>query len=297
MSAAREVNAAWGAGRQLGGVDDAVFQLQPAGFDPGQVEQVVEQAKQGLAAGLDHRQALALDRRQLVADHGLRHADHPVQRRADLVAHGGQEGRLRQVRALGRLPRAVERRMGLGELAGRHQVPPRGQQGVGRQHHGAEGHHHLLRAREARQQHGHDHQHRRDRGGEHREGGLGTEGEGGRIDQQASPDDQRRELRAPGGRQPEQDAERQPEAAVEDRGGRKPQPLVAPSRMSPGERAGEDPDQAFAGELEASPHTRRSPSRAWPAPGKAPGPRPGFAPPPGSGSPGRRRRIRTVRGR
>ena len=82
-----------------------VGQLQLAGLDLGEVEHVVEHGQQ-LLAGLAHdRQPLALLVRQFAALHHLGHGQHAVQRRADLVAHVGQELRFGDVGRVGRVAR------------------------------------------------------------------------------------------------------------------------------------------------------------------------------------------------
>ena len=62
-----------------------------AGFDLGQVEDVVDHRKQVVRRLADPVQTLALRRRGLVLAQQVGHADHRVERRADLVAHVGQE--------------------------------------------------------------------------------------------------------------------------------------------------------------------------------------------------------------
>ncbi len=41
-------------------VNEAPLQIHPAGFDLGQIQQIVDQGKQVLAGSLDHRDALEL---------------------------------------------------------------------------------------------------------------------------------------------------------------------------------------------------------------------------------------------
>ena len=81
------------------------FQLEPARLDLREVQDVVDQGEQRLA-GLAHRlRVLALLRRQRRVEQQPRHADHPVHRRPDLVAHRRQELALRPARRLRRIPR------------------------------------------------------------------------------------------------------------------------------------------------------------------------------------------------
>ena len=82
-----------------------------AGFDPRQVEHLVDQPQQVLAA-LEHlldALAMALGQRLLlVALQQLREAEDRVERRAQLVAHRGQELALGGVRGLGQRARLAQ---------------------------------------------------------------------------------------------------------------------------------------------------------------------------------------------
>ncbi len=74
-----------------------------ARFDLGEIEDVVDHAEQ-VAPGAAHRQRpFALLRLQLALDQQLVHAEHAVHRRANLVAHGGEELALGLTGRLGRL--------------------------------------------------------------------------------------------------------------------------------------------------------------------------------------------------
>ena len=95
-----------GAAGQFGRVEGRGLQLQLPGFDLRQVEHVVENGQQGLAGLLDDLHPLALNRRQGLGGHDLGHAEDAVERGADLVAHGGQEGALGDVGGLGVVPGA-----------------------------------------------------------------------------------------------------------------------------------------------------------------------------------------------
>src|SRR5215475_11099162 len=73
------------------------LQLHPAGFDLGQIENVVDQGQQVLAGGVDVLQVLVLLLVELpehARRHDLREADDGVQRSPELVGHIGQELRL-----------------------------------------------------------------------------------------------------------------------------------------------------------------------------------------------------------
>ena len=82
-------------------VEVGVLQSQLAGLDLGQVEDVVDDRQQVLARGVDLGQALGLLRRGAGALQQVGQADDGVHRRADLVAHVGQEGALGPVGGLG----------------------------------------------------------------------------------------------------------------------------------------------------------------------------------------------------
>jgi len=75
-------------------VEGDVLQLQLTGLDLGVVEDVVDDGQEGLAAGADGVDVVALGggERGLVEERG--HADDAVHRGADLMAHGREEGAL-----------------------------------------------------------------------------------------------------------------------------------------------------------------------------------------------------------
>ena len=70
-------------------------------LQPGDVEDVVQQGQQRLAGLLQDAQPLGLRLGQGVGGHHLGHAQHAIQRRANLVTHIGQEARLGGVGGLG----------------------------------------------------------------------------------------------------------------------------------------------------------------------------------------------------
>jgi hypothetical protein len=74
------------------------------------VEDVVDHVEQRVAARPDHLGELPLLGRQLRPEQQVRHADHPVHRRSDLVAHRGEERALGLRRRLGLFARALELR-------------------------------------------------------------------------------------------------------------------------------------------------------------------------------------------
>ena len=99
-------------------VEVLLGQLQLAGLDLGEVEHVVEHRQQLLARLADHAQPLALRRRRRSPRcHHLGHGQHAVQRRADLVAHVGQELRLGDVGRVGRVARLHQVLERLAQLA------------------------------------------------------------------------------------------------------------------------------------------------------------------------------------
>ena len=81
------------------------FELHPVGLDLGQVEHVVEQGQQVLAGGVDLVEAGALLGLDGVAAQQVAQADDGVHRRANLVAHVGQESALGQVGGFGAFAR------------------------------------------------------------------------------------------------------------------------------------------------------------------------------------------------
>ena len=97
------------------------LELQLARLDLREVEDVVEDREQRLRRIAHRAEAVLLIRRQLgVQGHG-RHADDPVHRRADLVAHVRQELRFR---AVGRLRRFPQGCLGLELTPDYRRLPP-----------------------------------------------------------------------------------------------------------------------------------------------------------------------------
>ena len=85
------------------------LELHAPGLDLREVEDVVDDRQQRLAARADDRRLLALLGVEVAAQQQAAHADHRIHRRADLVAHGGEERALRGVRRVGgaRASRAI----------------------------------------------------------------------------------------------------------------------------------------------------------------------------------------------
>ena len=90
--------------QELDETDCARVQVELAGLDLGQIEHVVDQHQQMLAAVLDRAQAARLSIGQAgIALQDLGVAEHGVQWRSQLMAHAGQKDALRPVRDLGAL--------------------------------------------------------------------------------------------------------------------------------------------------------------------------------------------------
>ena len=84
-----------------GKMEIGAFQLHAAGFDLGQIEDVVDDAEQVPPGATDFFQPFGLFRCHAVALDEVRQADDGVHRCADLVAHVGQEAALCLVRGVG----------------------------------------------------------------------------------------------------------------------------------------------------------------------------------------------------
>ena len=106
---------------QLDGGEFDAFEVEAAGLDLGEVEDVVDDPQQRRRRIAHRAQRLALLERERRALQHVDHAQDAVHRRADLVAHGGQEGRLGLVGAFGvalRVDRRIagEPRLVVGDL-------------------------------------------------------------------------------------------------------------------------------------------------------------------------------------
>jgi hypothetical protein len=75
-------------------VERAALEVEPAGLDLREVEDVVDDGEERVPAGADDLGQVPLLGGQLGVEQELGHADDRVHRRADLVAHGGEEGAL-----------------------------------------------------------------------------------------------------------------------------------------------------------------------------------------------------------
>ncbi len=95
-------------------VERADLELEAAGVDLREVEDVVDDAEQRLAARADDLGELALARLQVGVEQQAAHPDHRVHRRADLVAHRRQERALGGVRLLGEAGLLLELREQVG---------------------------------------------------------------------------------------------------------------------------------------------------------------------------------------
>ncbi len=67
------------------------FQLEPAGLDPREVEEVVDDRQEARSGQPHDLGALGLLGREVGLEQQVRHPDHAIHRRPDLVAHGGQQ--------------------------------------------------------------------------------------------------------------------------------------------------------------------------------------------------------------
>ncbi|MNX75946.1 hypothetical protein D3C86_1074380 [compost metagenome] len=85
------------AARQALQIDGGGIELERAGLQPGEVQQVVDQAQQVLGRLLRRLGIGALGAVQLGPRQQAQHADHPVQRGAHLMAHQPQELLFRRV--------------------------------------------------------------------------------------------------------------------------------------------------------------------------------------------------------
>ena len=95
----------------LGRVDGDALELELARLDLGEVEDVVDDREQALARAGDDLGVAPLPDRQIRRRQELGHDQHAVHRRADLVAHGGEELGLRDVGGFRRL-------LGLAQIVG-----------------------------------------------------------------------------------------------------------------------------------------------------------------------------------
>ena len=72
-------------------IEILLLQLQAAGIDPGKIEDVVDDGQQQLAGAFDTAHVIHVARLERALLQQVRQADHAIERRADLVAHVGQE--------------------------------------------------------------------------------------------------------------------------------------------------------------------------------------------------------------
>ncbi len=98
-------------------IERARFELELAGLDFGEVENIVDDAEQGVAGELERLHIFPLLVREVGIETELAHSDDAVQRCPNLVAHVREELALRAVRAFGRRASGLEDLLGL--LVGR----------------------------------------------------------------------------------------------------------------------------------------------------------------------------------
>ena len=77
------------------------LKFESAGFDPGKVEDIVDDVEQGLAGAVHRLREAALTIRQPGSEQKLGHAEHAIHGRADFVTHVRKKLRLRPIRAFG----------------------------------------------------------------------------------------------------------------------------------------------------------------------------------------------------
>ncbi len=92
------------------------FEFELAGFDLRIVQQVVDHEEEGIGARLDDAGVFALAAVEVGVEQERRHADDAVHRRADFVAHIGQEFAPDPAGGVGLFPRIGERRAQFREL-------------------------------------------------------------------------------------------------------------------------------------------------------------------------------------
>ncbi len=91
---------------EIAQIEHRRVQLHLPGLDLGKVEDVVDDRKQRFGRGSDGLGKAALALVQRGAGEKFGHAEDAVHRRADLVAHVGEELGFRTARILGRVPRS-----------------------------------------------------------------------------------------------------------------------------------------------------------------------------------------------
>ncbi len=92
--------------------EGARFEIELAGFDLGEVEDFLDQRQQRFARGLRGLDVSELLGRQRGVEQQVGHAEQAVERRADLVADGGEEARLGAVGGFRLVARELERLLG-----------------------------------------------------------------------------------------------------------------------------------------------------------------------------------------
>jgi hypothetical protein len=95
-----------------------LFQIELAGLDLREIEDVVDQRQQRFGRLLNDLEVLALHRRKFGPQDEVGHADDGVHRRADFVAHAGQKRALGAVGSFGLVPGAGQLGISVGEGPG-----------------------------------------------------------------------------------------------------------------------------------------------------------------------------------
>ena len=89
------------------------LEVELAGLDLGEIQNLLDQRQQRFAGGLRRLGISHLLGRQRRVEQQVGHAEHAVERRADLVADHRQEARLGAIGALGLVARGMQRALGL----------------------------------------------------------------------------------------------------------------------------------------------------------------------------------------
>ena len=93
---------------QIAQMERPALEFQPAGLDSGELQNVVDHAEQGDAGALHRFSQAALLRRKRGAKQQFGHAQHPIHRGANLMAHGGHKIALGAARRLRRIARQAQ---------------------------------------------------------------------------------------------------------------------------------------------------------------------------------------------
>ncbi len=93
-----------------------MLEIDLAGLDLGEVQELVDQEQQGLAGGLHRIDIGGLLRGERGVEQQAAHADDAVERRADFMGRHGQEARLGAIGRIGEVPGVAKRTFGFGPV-------------------------------------------------------------------------------------------------------------------------------------------------------------------------------------